>query len=78
MASWVSTFSTSTILISVNLFFLLFLFQVLLMSLKAGGVGLNLTAASNVFLMVNVTAELLLILEHYFPLLILYFVCFDM
>lgn len=26
--------------------------QVLLMSLKAGGVGLNLTAASNVFLMV--------------------------
>lgn len=28
-------------------------FQVLLMSLKAGGVGLNLTAASNVFLMVH-------------------------
>lgn len=29
------------------------MFQVLLMSLRAGGVGLNLTAASNVFIMVH-------------------------
>ena len=34
-------------------FFFLMLFQVLLMSLRAGGVGLNLTAASNVFIMVD-------------------------
>lgn len=33
-------------------FLLGFVTQVMLMSLKAGGVGLNLTAASNVFIMV--------------------------
>lgn len=35
------------------------------MSLKAGGVGLNLTAASNVFLMVCITSSLLKLLSHF-------------